>query len=413
MLFSELSLAPELLKSVDRLGFKEPTPVQVAVIPEALQGFDLMVSSQTGSGKTAAFLLPTLQGLLLFQQKPQTGKPAPTVVALCPTRELAQQVANDAIDLVRGFKGIRIATVIGGTPYGKQLAALKGANLVVATPGRLLDLAKSRAIKLDQVKCLILDEADRMLDLGFAEDLEALDGLMQDRKQTLMFSATFAGRVMTLATELMNDPKRIELATAKDRHDNIAQTLHWADDIHHKHQLLNHLLQDSTLDQALIFASTQIESEEIADRLRAQGVQASALHGAMPQPVRNRRLDALRKGHTKILVATDVAARGIDVPTISHVINFGLPMKAEDYVHRIGRTGRAGRSGIAVTLAEHRDRAKVEAIERFTAQSLPAAIIEGLEPKRTHRPRTGKPPQRRGPPKHHKAQASRPRKTAA
>jgi superfamily II DNA/RNA helicase len=399
--FASLELHPFLLQAVARLGYTEPTEVQSRVVPAALAGGDLLVSSQTGSGKTAAFLLPTLQGLMIEADagKPVPARAAPTVVVLCPTRELAQQVAAEAIELVRGSRGVRIATVMGGMPYGKQIASLKGAALVVATPGRLLDLCNTRAIRLDAVKCLIVDEADRMLDLGFAEDLQTISDRCAQRSQTLMFSATFAGRVMALAGGITRDAERIELVTAHDRHENITQTLHWADNADHKRRLLDHWLSDVTLDQAVVFASTQVESEEIADQLRARGFQAMALHGAMPQVVRNRRLDGLRRGQTKILVATDVAARGIDVPTISHVINYGLPMKAEDYVHRIGRTGRAGRSGVAVTLAEHRERIKIRAIERYTQQPLEASIIVGLEPQRSERPRglgDGRPGQRPG-----------------
>jgi superfamily II DNA/RNA helicase len=311
---------------------------------------------------------------------PVPGRAQPKVLVLCPTRELAQQVTADAVNLVRGMKGIRIATVMGGMPYGKQIQALKGALLVVATPGRLLDLCDSKAIRLDDVKQLVIDEADRMLDMGFADDLEAIDKRCAGRKQTLMFSATFAPKIMSLANALTTDAKRIELAHAGEKHANIEQKLHWADSMSHKHKLLEHILADATLDQAVVFASTQVESEKIADTLRANGYEATALHGAMPQAVRMRRLESLRKGHTKILVATDVAARGIDVPRISHVINFGLPMKPEDYTHRIGRTGRAGRNGIAITLVEHRDRAKIRNIERFTQQDIVASVIAGLEP---------------------------------
>jgi superfamily II DNA/RNA helicase len=278
------------------------------------------------------------------------------------------------------MKGIRIATVMGGMPYGKQIQALKGALLVVATPGRLLDLCDSKAIRLDDVKQLVIDEADRMLDMGFADDLEAIDKRCAGRNQTLMFSATFAPKIMSLANALTTDATRIELAHAGEKHANIEQKLHWADSMSHKHKLLEHILADASLDQAVVFASTQVESEKIADTLRANGYEATALHGAMPQAVRMRRLESLRKGHTKILVATDVAARGIDVPRISHVINFGLPMKPEDYTHRIGRTGRAGRNGIAITLVEHRDRAKIRNIERFTQQDIVASVIAGLEP---------------------------------
>lgn len=382
--FKELNLHPSLLEATTALGFEHATPVQEKVIPAAIQGGDLMVSSQTGSGKTAAFLLPLIHQLLNAnpQGKPVPGRAEPQILVLCPTRELAQQVADDAIEIVKFARGIRIATIMGGMPYGKQIASLKGAQLVVATPGRLIDLNDSRAIRLDKVHHLVVDEADRMLDLGFAEDLENIHRRCENLAQTMMFSATFAPRIMELAHELVNEPTRIELAHAGDVHTSITQTMHWADSVSHKHKILRHWLADPTLDQALVFASTQIESEDIADNLRADGYAASALHGAMPQAVRNRRLDSLRKGVTKILVATDVAARGIDVPTISHVINFGLPMKPEDYTHRIGRTGRAGRSGIAITIALHSERVKIRGIERFTQNTLTPSIIPGLEPQK-------------------------------
>jgi superfamily II DNA/RNA helicase len=382
MTFQSFALAAPLLKNVAELGFTQATDVQAQVIPAALAGGDLLVSSQTGSGKTAAFLLPLINQLIDANpnNSPVPGRAQPKVLVLCPTRELAQQVTADAVNLVRGMKGIRIATIMGGMPYGKQIQALKGALLVVATPGRLLDLCDSKAIRLDDVKQLVIDEADRMLDMGFADDLEAIDKRCAGRSQTLMFSATFAPKIMSLANALTTDAKRIELAHAGEKHANIEQKLHWADSMSHKHKLLEHILADATLDQAVVFASTQVESEKIADTLRANGYEATALHGAMPQAVRMRRLESLRKGHTKILVATDVAARGIDVPRISHVINFGLPMKPEDYTHRIGRTGRAGRNGVAITLVEHRDRAKIRNIERFTQQDIVASVIAGLEP---------------------------------
>jgi superfamily II DNA/RNA helicase len=380
--FESFGLAAALLKNIAELGYTQATQVQAEVVPAALAGGDLLVSSQTGSGKTAAFLLPLIHQLIEANpsNSPVPGRAQPKVLVLCPTRELAQQVTADAVNLVRGLKGIRIATVMGGMPYGKQIQALKGALLVVATPGRLLDLCDSKAIRLDDVKQLVIDEADRMLDMGFADDLEAIDKRCSSRDQTLMFSATFAPKIMSLANELTTNAKRIELAHAGEKHANIEQKLHWADSVSHKHKLLEHILADATLDQAVVFASTQVESEKIADTLRANGYEASALHGAMPQAVRMRRLESLRKGHTKILVATDVAARGIDVPRISHVINFGLPMKPEDYTHRIGRTGRAGRNGVAITLVEHRDRAKIRNIERFTQQDIVASVIAGLEP---------------------------------
>jgi len=394
--FAALNLNASLLKAVDALGYTEPTAVQAETIPAALAGGDWMVSSQTGSGKTAAFLLPALQVLLETPPMPKGEQIArsrragasPRVLVLCPTRELAQQVAQEAIRLVRFVKGVRIANVVGGTPFGKQLMELRGASLVVATPGRLLDLNRNGQIGLDCVQTLVVDEADRMLDLGFSEDLEAIHVATARRDRTLMFSATFAPRIMELASHVMREPQKIELATAQDTHENIEQRLHWFDDMAHKNALLEHYLQDESMEQAVVFTATQIETDELADELREAGYAASALHGAMPQTLRNRRIKSMRDGTIKVLIATDVAARGIDVPTITHVINYGLPMKPEDYVHRIGRTGRAGRSGLAITLAGFRDRFKIRNIEHFTQQRIGEAVVEGHEP-RSKPPSTG------------------------
>ncbi len=420
--FAALGLAAELLQAVADLGFTAPTAVQQASIPRAMAGLegqapftDLMVSSQTGSGKTAAFLLPVLHTLLAQQReqqaqeraeaerltaealargevpakKPKRRDPtnprhfkaaAPGALILCPTRELAQQVCADAIDLVRHCKGLRIANVVGGIPYQLQIAKLQNANLVVATPGRLLDLQRSMQIKLDQVRFLVVDEADRMLDLGFADDLAEIHELTNGRQQTMMFSATFAPRIMQLASRVMREPQRIQIDSPQDKHTSIKQVMHWADNLEHKRKLLDHWLRDTSVDQAVVFASTQVECDGLANDLVQDGFHAVALHGALSQGLRNRRLTAFRDARVQILVATDVAARGLDVPTITHVINFGLPMKAEDYVHRIGRTGRAGRSGQAVTIAEFRDRRRIADIEQYTQQRLQAEAIPGLEP---------------------------------
>ncbi|MFM8338782.1 MAG: DEAD/DEAH box helicase, partial [Fluviibacter sp.] len=388
--FESMGLAAPLLKAIETLGFTQPTPVQAEAVPAALQGGDWMVSSQTGSGKTAAFLLPVLHKIMMANGGKNSPMDlqrfvGPAALVLCPTRELAQQVAQDAIDLLKNSKGVRVASVTGGMPYGKQMASLRGALVVVATPGRLLDLAQRRQIHLAEVKTLVVDEADRMLDLGFAEDLEDINHLCQHRDQTMMFSATFAPRIMSLASRLMKKPGRLELASASDRHEQITQSLHWADNLIHKEKLLDHYLRDADLEQAVVFASTQVETDRLADVLAEQGHAVAALHGAMPQKVRAHRLKQLRSGHVRVLVATDVAARGIDVPTITHVFNFGLPMKAEDYVHRIGRTGRAGRTGKAITFAEHRDRMKIRTIEALTDQRIPVAVVAGLEPKTPER----------------------------
>ncbi|GHA67947.1 DEAD/DEAH box helicase [Formosimonas limnophila] len=379
--FVKMGLNPQLLVALEQLGFSDATPVQAALVPKALEGGDWIVSSQTGSGKTAAFLLPMLE--LVFQKKAEQIKQSPTApwtLVLCPTRELAQQVANDAINLVKGAKGVRIATVTGGASYYVQRKNINGAQLIVATPGRLLDLAQSGAIDLSQVELLTLDEADRMLDFGFSEEIQAIAGKCSNREQTLMFSATFTPRETRLAADLMSNPQRVTIDSATEKHTNITQHLHWVDNSHHQNQLLAHWLKDESLDQAVIFSNTQIDAERLAAELEKQGYLAAALHGGMPQNVRNRRLDALRKGRTKILVATDVAARGIDVPTITHVFNFGLPMKAEDYVHRIGRTGRAGRNGTAITFAQFSDGRRLREVEFYTKQKFIPKVIEGLEP---------------------------------
>jgi len=374
-----------------------------------------MVSSQTGSGKTAAFLLPVLHTLIRQQAEAEAqakaefdrlaaeaearGEPLPKkakrkdptntrnfkaatpgALILCPTRELAQQVAHDAIGLVTHCRGLRIASVVGGMPYQLQIAKLQNANLVVATPGRLLDLQRSMQIKLDQVQFLVVDEADRMLDLGFSDDLAEVNQLTIGRKQTMMFSATFAPRIQQLASRVMREPQKLQIDSPQEKHANIKQVLFWADNQQHKRKLLDHWLRDTTINQAIVFASTQVECDGLANDLQQDGFSAVALHGALSQGLRNRRLMALRQGQVQILVATDVAARGIDVPTITHVFNYGLPMKAEDYTHRIGRTGRAGRDGIAVTFAEIRDRRKIFDIEAYSRQQFKAETIPGLEP---------------------------------
>ncbi len=383
--FADFPLHESLQQAIQALGFTSPTPVQEQSIPAALEGKDLLVSSQTGSGKTAAFLLPTLNALasedtfVPFKER-MKAITQPTILVISPTRELAQQVSQDAIAFVRHMKGVRIAAIMGGMPFGKQIQQLKGAQVVVATPGRLIDLVNRRQIKLDKVESLIVDEADRMLDLGFAEDLEAIGEYAANRKQTLMFSATFAPRIITLAERMMNDPQRISIETGHSTNTDITQTLHWTDGFEHKKKLLTHWLNAEDVDQAVVFASTQEDTDMLAEELAEAGLSVVALHGAMPQTVRNRRLRSIREGRAKILVATDVAARGLDVPTISHVINFGLPMKNEDYVHRIGRTGRAGRTGKAITLATYRERGKIRALEDFLDARLDVSEIEGLEP---------------------------------
>lgn len=439
--FVELGLAPELVQAVADLGYTQPTAVQKKAIPLAMgegadeNGFiDLLVSSQTGSGKTAAFLLPVLNTIIqqravadaeakaefdrLCAEAAAKGEPLPKrakrkdptnarnfkaavpgALVLCPTRELAQQVAHDAIELVKHCRGLRVANVVGGIPYQLQIAKLQNADLVVATPGRLLDLQRSMQIKLDKVQFLVVDEADRMLDLGFSDDLAEVNQMTSQRKQTMMFSATFAPRVQQLAMRVMHDNgagvKKVTVDTPQEKHNNIKQVLFWADNAQHKRKMLDHWLRDETINQAIVFASTQVECDGLATDLQEAGFSAAALHGALSQGLRNRRLMALRNGQIQVLVATDVAARGIDVPTITHVFNYGLPMKAEDYTHRIGRTGRAGRSGIAVTFGEFRDRRRIFDIEAYTRQQFTSEVIPGLEPQQRF-PAAGERDGRRG-----------------
>jgi len=401
MTFQDLALDERLLRALQAAGYQQPTAVQQRAIPPALEGADLMVSSSTGSGKTASFMLPALAQVLAARgglpapvpPVAADGKPArrgrpmlptgPRVLVLTPTRELALQVAKAASDYGRYVPGLRVATVVGGVPYGAQLRALSGPlDILIATPGRLMDHMASGKAVLANVQMLVLDEADRMLDMGFIEDIHHIAQALPPKRQTVMYSATFGGHVGRLAEDLLRDPQRVDVAGHTDTHADIEQRLHWADDGAHKNALLEHLLADRGVDQAVVFTSTQRDADWLADRLAEMGHRVASLHGGMPQGRRNRVLQGLRHRDLRVLVATDVAARGIDVPTISHVINYGLPMKAEDYVHRIGRTGRAGRSGLAVTLAERRDAGMIHRIQRFTTQAIPPAVIEGLEPKR-------------------------------
>jgi superfamily II DNA/RNA helicase len=391
MNFESLNLNPALLAAVHDAGYTAATEVQQRAIPPALEGRDLMVSSSTGSGKTASFVLPALTRVLAARsdasQRPlkgsNQGARGPRVLVLVPTRELAIQVSKATVSYGRHVRGLRVATVVGGVPYGLQLRQLSGPlDVLIATPGRLMDHMQSGKAILSNVEMLVLDEADRMLDMGFIDDIQFIGQALPRERQTVMYSATFGGHVGRLAQTLLREPQRVDVGSHTDTHADIEQRLHWADDLQHKNALLDHLLTHRDVDQALVFTSTQRDADRLAERLYQIGHRVASLHGGMAQRQRNRVLTGLRTRDLRVLVATDVAARGLDVPSISHVINYGLPMKAEDYVHRIGRTGRAGRAGLAVTLAERRDAAMIHNIQRFTTQRIPAAVVEGLEPKR-------------------------------
>ena len=377
MLFKELNLDARLLKAVEASGFSEPTEIQRQAIPVVLSGRDLMASAQTGTGKTAAFVLPALQQLLSPVRK---GGRGPRVLVLTPTRELAMQI-NDNIRQFTRFASFSTGTVVGGMSYSPQLRMLrKPLDLLVATPGRLLDHMEQGKVDFSRLEILILDEADRMLDMGFIGPVKEIAAAIPGTRQTLLFSATLEGGVLRIAKQLLKNPERISLAANHERHQSIRQHVHHAHSVSHKRKLLNHHLSDGDLTQALIFTATKRGADRLAKSLREQTHRSEALHGDMSQPKRKRTVENMRSGKFRLLVATDVAARGLDIRGISHVINFDLPMVAEDYIHRIGRTGRAGDKGHAISLVGPGDWEKLSRIERLTGQKIKRVVIEGLEP---------------------------------
>ncbi len=381
--FATLGLNPAILKAVEESGYTIPTPIQAEAIPTVMEGHDLMASAQTGTGKTAAFILPSLHRIA---EPSAVRSKGPRVLVLTPTRELAQQVSDAATKYGKNMR-LKVVSILGGMPYPLQNKLLSSpVDILVATPGRLIDHIERGRIDFSRLEILIMDEADRMLDMGFIDDVERIAAATPDTRQTLLFSATLDGVIGNLAQRLLKNPKRISVAASKARHENIEQKLMYVDDMAHKNRLLDHLLRDVDLNQAVVFTATKRDADTLADSLLAQGHAAAALHGDMNQRERNRTLVNLRRGAVRVLVATDVAARGIDVSGITHVINFDLPKFAEDYVHRIGRTGRGGASGIAVSFASNRDALHLKKIEQYTGQRIEAHTVAGLEPKFKPRP---------------------------
>jgi superfamily II DNA/RNA helicase len=384
--FKELKLNSKLLKAVEASGFTVPTEIQRAAIPVALSGRDLMASAQTGTGKTAAFVLPALERLL----SPSTlrGK-GPRVLVLTPTRELAIQI-NDSIRQFGRFCQFTAGSVIGGMPYPPQMRLLKQPlDLLVATPGRLMDHMEQGRVDFSRLEILVLDEADRMLDMGFVDAVKMIAAATPAGRQTLLFSATLEGKVLAIAKNLLKNPARIQLSVNNERHTMIRQRMHHVDDAAHKRRLLAHYLLDDSVTQALIFTATKRGADKLAKALSGQGHTSAALHGDMNQNQRKRAVERMRRGDFRLLVATDVAARGLDIRSISHVINFDLPRVAEDYIHRIGRTGRAGATGTAISLVGPEDRTNLADIERLTGNKLERQVIPGLEPT-TPEPRAGR-----------------------
>ena len=390
MSFETLKLHPLILKAIVDSGYSTPTPIQKQAIPELLAGHDIMASAQTGTGKTAAFMLPALHRLASASKVHDRG---PRILVLTPTRELALQVSDTANKYGKYLHRVKVVSILGGMPYPLQNKLLsQPVDILVATPGRLIDHIQRGRINFSRLEMLVLDEADRMLDMGFIDDVEKIASAIPTTHQTLLFSATLDSAIAKVATRLLKSPKRIQIANQQAKLDNIEQRLHYVDDISHKNRLLDHLLRDMELKQAIVFTATKRDADTLADNLSAQGHEASALHGDMNQRDRTRTITKLRHGRLRVLVATDVAARGINVVGITHVINFDLPKFAEDYVHRIGRTGRAGASGIAVSFASGKDGVNLQKIERFTGHRIVSHVVPGLEPRYKPRSRPGNTP---------------------
>jgi len=383
--FQELGLNEFLVKALTEAGYEAPTAVQAQSIPAAIAGRDLLVSSQTGSGKTAAFMLPALHRMnqdVSDDPLSRVQSAGPRMLVLTPTRELALQVTEACRKYGRYLRNAKPVSVVGGMPYPVQNRQLSQRyDVLVATPGRLIDHMERGRIDFSGLQMLVLDEADRMLDMGFIDDIEQILSRLPAERQTLLFSATVDARIEGITRRLMRSPERIEILSSVKGHADIEQRMLYADDLRHKTRLLDSVLRDASLEQAIVFTATKRDADSLAIELDGAGFAVAALHGDMSQSQRNRTLMGLRRGHYRVLVATDVAARGIDVQTISHVINFDLPKNPEDYVHRIGRTGRAGRSGVAISFASGRERFQVKAIERYTKNTIAVHTVPGLEPK--------------------------------
>ncbi len=377
MSFNTLGLAPALVHAVREQGYHAPTAIQVAAIPAILRGADVLGLAQTGSGKTAAFALPLIQRVIEAEGLRQLR-----AVVLAPTRELAAQTGEVLRDLARSLpQRLKIAVAFGGVSINPQLMGLRGGcDIIVATPGRLLDLVEHNALRLDGVQLLVLDEADRLLDLGFSEELNRILTLLPAQRQNLFFSATFPANVQALADGLLKEPERIEIAPEKVRTDAIQQRAIHVDTAS-RTPLLRHLLKTEAWSRALVFVATKYAAEHVSDKLWAHDIKAAALHGELSQGARTKVLAALKSGEVQVLVATDVAARGLDIPELPAVVNYDLPRAAADYTHRIGRTGRAGETGVAVSFIPADAEGHFRLIEKRQGQRVAREQIAGFEPK--------------------------------
>ncbi|MCH4294875.1 ATP-dependent RNA helicase SrmB [Shewanella sp. 3B26] len=379
MQFEDFQLDPALLESLKAMGHESPTTIQRMTVPLAMEARDILARAPTGTGKTASFLLPALQHLIDFPRR-RAGQAR--VLILTPTRELASQVHRYACHLATDLE-LDIKIITGGVPYQPQEAMLKqNVDILVATPGRLLEYLDKGLFSAELVETLIIDEADRMLDMGFGDVVKTLALEAQGRKQALLFSATLeGGGVGAFARELLNDPVFVESEPPRSEKAKIHQWIHLADDKNHKFALLCHLLKQEEVTRAIVFCKTREVVASLDGMLQQEGIACAFMRGDMDQKKRFQALGRFTKGEVNVLLATDVAARGIDIDDISHVINFDMPRSADTYVHRIGRTGRAGAKGTAISLVEAHDMRILGKIERYTEQSLKRRVIEGLRPK--------------------------------
>ena len=378
MSFESLGLLAELLRAVSDKGYSEPTPIQKQAIPVILEGRDLMGGAQTGTGKTAGFTLPLLQRLI-ETQRPLKGRRPLRALVLTPTRELAAQVAESVRDYGR-FLPLRSTVVFGGVSINPQkMKLIKGVDILIATPGRLLDHVGQRSVNLSNIDILVLDEADRMLDMGFIHDIKKVLALVPKHKQTLLFSATFSDDIKKLANTLLKSPALVEVARQNAAIETVTQVVHPVDKSR-KRELLSYLIGSNNWQQVLVFNRTKHGANRLAEQLNKDGISSAAIHGNKSQGARTRALADFKAGKVRVLVATDIAARGIDINQLPHVVNFELPNVAEDYVHRIGRTGRAGNEGEAMSLVCVDELKLLKDIEKLIKFNIPKDVIEGYEP---------------------------------
>jgi len=375
MSFSSLGLCEQLVRATTDQGYETPSPIQAQAIPAVLSGRDVMAAAQTGTGKTAGFTLPILQRL---SANPRTGK-GPRVLILTPTRELAAQV-HDSVALYSRYMPTKSAVVFGGVKINPQMMKLrKGLDVLVATPGRLMDLYQQNAVRFDEVEVLVLDEADRMLDMGFIRDIRKILAMLPVKRQSLMFSATFSPEIRTLATGMLNNPVQVEVAARNTAAESIKQSVYPVDQSQ-KTALLSKLVRDNGWEQVLVFTRTKHGANRLTQKLERDGITAAAIHGNKSQGARTRALAEFKQGDIRVLVATDIAARGLDIKQLPQVVNFELPNVPEDYVHRIGRTGRAGESGHALSLVSADEGKMLAGIEKLIKKQLPRKEVEGFEP---------------------------------